>query len=203
MRMKKIKYWVLVCITVAAALPLKAGDGGVLSVKKVGRMSCTFVQTKESSLLDEKSVSSGTMHYMAPDKVRWEYTAPFSGIFIMNGNGAVFGTEGKMQKVDLARNRMFRSISRIMFLGLSGSPLASDENYQVQINDSGDMAEAVLVPRKKDMARVVSCVRLYVRKSDSMVVCIVMEEPGGDVTRIELHDIDTEMDMNTDIFEVK
>lgn len=195
-----VKYMTALCLVLAQAVPLHAEPDGVIAAKKVDRLSCTFVQTKESSMLEGRTVSSGVMYYVYPDKVRWEYTEPFSGIFVMDGNGAAFGTGGKMQKVDLAKNRLFRSISKIMFVGLSGSPLVSDANYQVQVTDSGYFMEAVLVPVNKSMAKVMSRVLLYVRKSDLMVVRIVMEEPGGDITRIELDNIDTEKQIDLNIF---
>lgn len=195
-----VKYTAALCLVFSQFAPLHAEPDGIIAAKKVERLSCTFVQTKESSMLEGQTVSSGLMYYVHPDKVRWEYTEPFSGIFVMDGNAAAFGTVGKMQKIDLAKNRLFRSISKIMFVGLSGSPLVSDANYQVQVTDSGDFMEAVLVPVNKSMAKVMNRVLLYVRKSDLMVVRIVMEEPGGDITRIELDNIDTEKQIDLNIF---
>ncbi len=195
-----VRYMTVLCFAFAQLSPLYAETDGIIATKKVDRLSCTFVQTKESSMLEGRTVSSGVMYYVYPDKVRWEYTEPFSGIFIMDGNGAAFGTEGKMQKVDLARNRLFRSISNVMSVGLSGSPLVPDGNYQVQVNDCGDFMEALLVPVNKSMAKVMKRVVLYVRKSDLMVVGIVMEEPSGDITRIALDNIDTEKQIDLKIF---
>ena len=203
MKLVTVKYMLALCLLSAPLAPLYAEPDGVIAAKKVNRLACTFVQTKESAMLEGQTVSSGVMYYVHPDKVRWEYTEPFSGIFVMDGDEAAFGTEGKMQKIDLAKNRLFRSISKVMFAGLSGDPLVSDSTYQVQVNDSGDFMEAVLVPVNKSMAKVMSRVLLYIRKSDLMGVRIVMEEHGGDMTRIDLDNIDTEKQIDLNIFATK
>ena len=57
-------------------------------------MQCRFVQEKTSSMLAEPSVAQGTMHYAAPDRMRWEYTAPYAFALVVNGERIVKITDG-------------------------------------------------------------------------------------------------------------
>ena len=166
-------------------------------------MSCSFVQTKESVMLQEKMVSSGRMYFSSPDKVRWEYVEPLSRVFIMNGEEAVFIADGKKQKVDLSKNRMFRGISQVMMLGLSGSPLLSDNDFSVEVRETALMWEVTMTPKKKDMARFMAEVRLVLRKTDCLVTRVTIVEPGGDLTCIELKDIDLQTTADEEKFDVR
>ncbi len=166
-------------------------------------MSCSFVQTKESVMLQEKMVSSGRMYFSSPDKVRWEYMEPLSRVFIMNGEEAVFIADGKKQKVDLSKNRMFRGISQVMMLGLSGSPLVSDNDFSVEVRETALMWEVTMTPKKKDMARFMAEVRLVLRKTDCLVTRVTIVEPGGDLTCIELKDIDLQTTADEEKFDVR
>ena len=39
-------------------------------------MQCRFVQSKTMAMLAEPSVSEGTMYFVSPDRLRWEYLKP-------------------------------------------------------------------------------------------------------------------------------
>ncbi len=56
-------------------------------------MSCTFVQTKNLSMLNDKMVSKGQMYYSQPNKLRWEYTSPYNYIFIFNETKVYVGNK--------------------------------------------------------------------------------------------------------------
>ena len=48
-------------------------------------MQCDFVQTKYLRMLNDKMVSTGKMYYQQSDKLRWEYTSPYTYAFVLNG----------------------------------------------------------------------------------------------------------------------
>ena len=81
-------------------LPLSAQQGGALPADKarevmqkltrtaseIKSMQCSFVQTKTSALLVEDAVSKGKMAFRSPDRLRWEYTEPYSNVLIVRGD---------------------------------------------------------------------------------------------------------------------
>ena len=90
-----------------------------------------------------------------------------------------------------------------MMLGLSGSPLVSDNDFSVETRETDLMWEVTLTPKKKDMARFMAEVRLMLRKSDCLVTMITIVEPGGDLTCIELKDIDLQTTADEEKFDVR
>lgn len=196
---KRICVMTAVLLSAGLVLCMKAQERTPAAIEG---MACTFVQTKESSMLRESLVSRGKMYFRAPDKVRWEYVSPASGAFVMDGDQAVFTSDGKARRLDLSKNRMFRLMSGIMMPGLSGSPFVSDGNFTVETEESGDFLEVVMVPVKKDMMKFVDRIRLRLRKSDYVAVTVEMSEPGGDSTRIEFDDIDLQIPAD-DLFELR
>ena len=48
---------------------------------KMKTMQCDFVQTKYLKMLNDKMVSRGKMYYQQSNKLRWEYTSPYTYTF--------------------------------------------------------------------------------------------------------------------------
>ena len=65
-------------------------------------LQCAFIQTRKMSIMNAEAVSEGRMHYQQPDKLRWEYVAPFKSIFVLNGTelggGSIRIHEAAMQE---------------------------------------------------------------------------------------------------------
>ena len=99
----------LLLLTVADAVsaPLSAARQKevVASLSKaaaaMSSMSCDIVQTKQMSLLKDKMVSRGKMYYKKSNKLRWEYTSPYTYSLILNGTKASMKGKNRKDVVDV------------------------------------------------------------------------------------------------------
>lgn len=163
-------------------------------------LSCSFVQTRKVSMLEDAVVSEGTLEFLKPDKIRWEYTAPFRNIFIFNNGKAKSVSDGREQKLDLKYNPMMRVIYSIMSDGLNGAVFSDGSDFTSSMKSSENESIVELVPVKKDIGRIFSRIVLHVRKRDGLVNRIELHEPGGDSTDIVMHDIRTDVCLDEKIF---
>lgn len=56
------------------------------AASKLRTMQCDFVQTKYMRMLNDKIMSRGHMYYAQPNRLRWEYTSPYTYIFVLNNS---------------------------------------------------------------------------------------------------------------------
>ena len=78
------------CLSLHAQTKVSAAQAKTMIAKinaaaaKIRTIQCDFQQTKTLSFLNDKMVSKGVMSYDHAGKLRWEYTSPYSYVFIIN-----------------------------------------------------------------------------------------------------------------------
>lgn len=165
-------------------------------------MSCNFVQTKYLSLLSDKMVSEGKMYYRQSDKLRWEYTSPYSYLFIFNGSKVYVGGKNRKDVIDTNTNKIFKEVARIMMSTVTGKALSNSTDFNVDIETSGNNWTVTLVPKKKDIKQMFTKIVLTFTKSDTMISEINIYEKNGDRTNIKLKDITTNTSLNENLFAI-
>ena len=86
-------------------------------------LQCGFVQEKTSSMLAEPSIAKGTMHYSAPDRMRWEYTEPYAFALVVNGEKITKVTDGTAEMLDGKSSRMYQGMVGLIMGSASGKKL--------------------------------------------------------------------------------
>lgn len=157
---------------------------GAQSFPEIKTLSCTFEQEKRVTVLDETGVSKGVMYYQQPDKLRWEYTSPTPMGFIMSGDRQYAIDATGIHPVEGRVNRLFKMISNLIFTGMGGNLLASDNQFDVTSQTYEDRIEARLTPKRKDMQKMVAYVDVVISTADYLVTGLVMHEVSGDTTTI-------------------
>lgn len=152
-------------------------------------MSCTFVQTKELSLLDDKIVSHGRMYFTTGNKLRWEYLKPYHYTFILNGDTVLLKSDGKQDKIDISTNRIFSQIASIMMSSITGKCVQEGKDFKVAAFTSDEGYKIVLTPLKKEIKQVFCSINLFYDVKDSVVKRVELVENTGDSTTIELENI--------------
>lgn len=152
-------------------------------------MQCTFVQTKHMSMLNDRLVSHGTMHYRQPDKLRWEYTRPYDYLFVFNGAKVYMGNRSRKNVIDTASNRLFREIAGIMMNTVTGKALADPESFSMDVEAEGQAWHVTLVPKKKEMRRMFQRVVLVFNRADAAILGENIYEKNGDLTEIQMSDV--------------
>ena len=77
-------------------------------------IQCDFVQEKQLSIMNDKMISKGKMYYSKGNLLRWEYTTPYSYLFILNGSKVMLKSPKTKNIADTRSNKIFQEIARIM-----------------------------------------------------------------------------------------
>jgi len=168
-----------------------------LTASSMQTMQCRFIQTKSMAMLAEPSVSEGTMVYVTPDKMRWEYVSPYSFALIVKGEQIIRITDGKSETIDPKQGRMYKGMADLIMGSASGKKLFDTSVFDVTMFDDGEMWMAEMVPLRKDMNRMFAKLVFRFSKETNIINSVEFVEPKGDVTMIQFR----EMKQNTAIDE--
>ena len=152
-------------------------------------MQCDFVQTKHLKMLNNDFVSHGKMYYQQSNKLRWEYTSPYSYTFILNNDKVLLKNKQRNDLIDIKQNKLFREIVRIMMSSVVGNCLTDDKNYKVSIATIGNEWVATLLPQRKDMKQMFQKLVLHFNAKKSVVNIVELYDKNGEKTIIELKNI--------------
>lgn len=147
-------------------------------------MQCRFVQEKTSTMLAEPSISEGTMHYVAPDKMRWEYTKPYAFALIVNGERIVKVTDGKAEVLEGNSSRMYQGIVNIIMGSASGKKLFDASVFDISLYDDEAFWKAEMTPKRRDMKRMFSQLVFRFDKKTKNISRVEFIGSNGDVTEI-------------------
>jgi outer membrane lipoprotein carrier protein len=152
-------------------------------------MQCDFVQTKHLKMLNNDFVSHGKMYYQQSNKLRWEYTSPYSYTFILNNDQVLLKNKQRNDLIDVKQNKLFKEIVRIMMSSVIGNCLTDDKNYKVSIATIGNEWVATLLPQRKDMKQMFQKLVLHFNAKKSVVNTVELYDKNGEKTIIELKNI--------------
>ncbi len=152
-------------------------------------LQCRFVQEKTSLMLAEPSVAEGTMHFAAPDRMRWEYTAPYAFALVVKGERIVKVTDGKAEVLDGKSGRMYQGMVGLIMGSASGKKLFDATVFDVAMYDEGDCWKAEMTPKRRDMKRMFSQLVFRFDKKTTGISRVEFKDAGGDVTSIRFEDI--------------
>ena len=152
-------------------------------------MQCRFVQEKTSTMLAEPSVSEGTMHYAAPDKMRWEYTKPYAFALIVNGERIVKVTDGKAEALEGKSSRMYQGMVNIIMGSASGKKLFDASVFDMALYDDDAFWKAEMTPKRRDMKRMFSRLVFRFDKKTNGISRVEFIGSNGDVTLIRFEEV--------------
>ena len=166
-------------------------------------MQCDFVQTKHLKMLNNDFVSHGKMYYQQSNKLRWEYTSPYSYTFILNNDQVLLKNKQRNDLIDVKQNKLFKEIVRIMMSSVVGNCLADDKNYKVSIATIGNEWVATLLPQRKDMKQMFQKLVLHFNAKKSVVNTVELFDKNGEKTIIELKNIRTNETITSNMFVIQ
>ncbi len=152
--------------------------------KNTSTLKCDFVQEKSISILSEVIISEGVMCFKKDNNLRWEYTKPYSYIFILADGKVIIQNQDRVDSFDTNSNKMFKFISEIMIGGVKGDLLNDEKNFTSEIFVGNNDVIIKLVPKVDELSDLMSVINLTVNKKDWLVNSIEMEETSGDNTLI-------------------
>ncbi len=169
---------------------------------KMKTMQCDFVQTKYMKMLNDKMVSYGRMYYQQSDKLRWEYTSPYTYTFVLNGSKVLLNKGTRSDVINVNQSKFFKEIARIMMNSVVGKCLTDEKDFKVSISTNATEWVATLTPQRKDMKQMFQKIVLHFSRSQMMVSTVELVEKKGDRTVIQLKNVKTNTSINAKMFNV-
>ena len=166
-------------------------------------MQCDFTQTKHLKMLNDKMTSKGRMYYQQTNRLRWEYTSPYSYTFILNDDKVLLKNKQRNDVIDVNKNKLFREIARIMMNSVVGTSLTDDKSFKSTITTNNSEWIASLLPQRKDLKQLFQKIILHFSKKNAMVKQVELIERNGDRTVIELNNIRTNEKISADMFTIR
>ena len=207
--MRKINRIAIMLIAVLMPLLAKADVAAAAlaeisaAAQQMKSFECNFVQTKTLKLLGDKMTSKGRLCYRQPDKLRWEYTSPYSYTFIINGGKVQINKGGRNDVIDADKNKVFKEVARIMLNSVVGKSLTDSREFAATVQSTADIHVVTLLPQKKDMKHMFSKIVLRYDRRQKMVVGVEMHERKGDSTVIEMTNVVKDKTIADSVFTVK
>lgn len=206
--MKSYIIAVFVCL-----LPLQAfsqtedRDGIIRQINEysagIRSLECGFVQTRSLKILDDKMVSEGKMYCQQPDKLRWEYTSPYSSAFILNGNAVLLKNADGTSGTGAGGNRMYREMAGFILDCISGSYLLDGKSFDVSVSESPDEWVLTMIPLKNGMKQMWTQLVLHFDRIGKTVSMIEMYEQTGDMTVISFRNVRLNGDIDPAVFNIE
>ncbi len=166
-------------------------------------MQGDFTQTKHMKMLGDKMVSKGKMYYRQSDKLRWEYTTPYSYTFVMNGNKVMLKKQNRKDVIDVQQNKMFREIAQIILGSVVGNCLTDSRQFKVSMTESKTAYTATLIPQRKNLKQMYTRIVLVFNRQTLTVDRVTMYEKNGDYTDIDMYNIKKNATVAANIFAIE
>jgi outer membrane lipoprotein-sorting protein len=156
---------------------------------RIQRISAIFKEVKTLALLKEPLVQSGRFFHTKPDKFLWEYTKPEPKTRILNGKSTItyFPLEKRAEEFKTRFSKRF-----VKYLGLGTTLRDLVDEFEVELVTKHDIAGTdllVLVPKKRQIKKRISEIRIWLDQKVSHPRRILVTEADGDKTVITFDDL--------------
>lgn len=173
----------------AAQTPLSAAEAENLRAKIIrtaqntATVTSDFVQKKHLDFLENDVESSGRMYFKSPDLLKWEYTAPFVYGVVFKENKLLVNDDGNKSKVDLAGNKLFRSLNDLIAKSVTGD-MFDEEEFTMRYFKVGGDYRVDFYPKRKELNTYIEIFQLTFDGAGAQVTEVKMIEPSADYTHI-------------------
>lgn len=184
--------WFILLMAVPAA---HAGDWQLpqlmhlLAQKKTGTAS--FVEKKYIGILDRPVVSSGTLSFVAPNKLEKHTLTPKPESLTLNGGILIIDRPGKQRMmVGLEQYPEVSAFIESIRGTLAGDLTALEKLYQLELNGSVEHWQLVLTPKQERMRSIFS--RIRIRGVQAELKTIDIEQRDGDHSEMVITPTDSQ-----------
>jgi len=160
-----------------------------------------FTQEKHLSMLEEVVISKGKFLFKKEDNIRWEYDTPFEYTIIVSGGKFLIDNEGKKSEFDIGSNPMFKQISNMIVMAVSGD-FVDNKQFKVEFFENSEYYLAKLQAVNEQVSQMLSGIYIYFDKESLNVVQVKFLEPGDDFTLIKFHEYQQNIDLSNSDFQL-
>jgi outer membrane lipoprotein-sorting protein len=211
MRSLFVSFLFLFCATIATAQPkgfsavkdLSSFQQALArSTSGLQSLQSDFMQTKNMALLSDKIRSKGVFYYRKEDKVRIEYTSPFSYLLVMNAGQILVKDEQKSTRINARASKVMQSVNRVMIDCMRGS-VFSNPDFKVTAYENATGYLLAMSPANASMKGMFSQIDVYLSKGTLDVDRLNMTEQGGDYTQMDFKNSRRNLNLSDALFKVR
>ncbi len=209
------KGFLLVAFTISF-LPLFAQPNGFTPVKNISLFQqelaktntsvqdivSDFTQVKHLTLLSDKIKSKGKFYFKKEDKVRIEYTQPYTYLLVMNGGQVLVKDEQKSNKINAKNSKTMQSVNRIMIDCMKGTVLQNPD-FKTATYENATNYLLNMVPANDATKKMFKQIDIYLDKKNFSVHRLSMIEIGGDYTDMNFSNSNFNTGLNEALFKIK
>jgi outer membrane lipoprotein-sorting protein len=166
-------------------------------------LEADFEQEKTSEFLAAPEDSHGTISYLRPDRVRWEYAAPKPITLVLDGDEMLiwYRDLGRAERMRVGRvsTQVFHYLtaggsleSLLGYFSVTFTPPAADEPYRLELK-----------PRYSRIAKRLTSMTLWIDRRLYLPVRVRYVEPNGDSTDYRLAHLRPDVPIEADRFALK
>jgi len=163
-------------------------------------LTADFTQEKELSILNDKIISAGRFYFKQENKLRWEYTHPFTYLIILHGNVITIREDEQTREFDTRSNKLFAEINNIVVGSVRGTLLNDSKNFQASYSQNHQYYIVELIPLSEKFRENLRKILIYFNKTDFSVDQVELVEPGGDRTKIIFTNKKINLPLSDEIF---
>ena len=166
-------------------------------------IECKFHQVRTIKASGKTNAADGDLYYNVDGRLAMRFTAPQGEYIISSGNKFYVHRGPKNAVFDVTKNAIVANMAGTLTGCVKGNPekVAKSSNYEIAVEEK---LEGYVITLTTDNAarRGYSRIVLTYRKSDCILVKMIMDEPSGVRTTYEMSDIRKNTTFPDDVFKV-
>lgn len=149
----------------------------------VQSFSCNFTQKRELSLFPEPVIFTGNLKLIRPDRLRWAFTAPIPSVLIFNGKKGLRCNENQeVNHFDLETDPIMKVVAEQLWSWLNNDYGKLEKQYSIEIASERSLR---ITPAERSTSEFIKSITITFDSTNSHPKLVVIDETGGDSTRIE------------------
>lgn len=156
---------------------------------KLSSLECDILQKKFSEMLNSPALTEGRFYYANTNRIRWEYTSPFSFVFVINNDKLIMNDGEKVNRFDLNSNKVFEEISHFLNAIMKGSITESHAGFSLAYLENAGHYRLDITGLPGNETSYFNSVSVYYLKKDFGIAALKITDRTGDVTHVEFRNI--------------
>lgn len=171
--------------------------------RQVETLSCEFTQEKHLEILEEVLASTGSFSFQRPDRLRWEIIEPVSSGIIVSGKdgGTWHDRTGESEHFKVQDVPAVRILSGQLFAFATMDFDALKDQFQIALVQK-EPAVILLTPHAVEMQDYIKSLRVTIDPNGQHVETVRMNESDGDYTMIHFRNVELNIPLGKDLFEL-
>jgi len=161
-----------------------------------------FTQTRHTALMEKDLVSTGSLAFSAPDRLRWENKTPYRNLFILNGTRVLSESARGRTVTDIADSRRFLSISRNIRKAAAG-PFVNGKDFDIRVLTNDREWILQLVPTGRDLGALFREIVLHAEPGTGIIRQAVLIDINGDSTTLDFKNLQVGQPLAADLFKTE